>query len=419
MKILVYIPEISNRARYIFNFIFHDILSIEPEFTTIPDEFCSYDGVKISYCDAPFGDEVFFRSSTLLFEKGINKLNNEYGVLKNDCFAFAFFLISRYEEYLPHKRDLNDRYDVTESMAYKHNFLHKPIVNILADNVREEIGKKYPGLKFPPQHYKFIPTIDVDNAYAFREKGFVRTFGAYSRSLLKMNFGDISERTSVLIGKENDPYDVFDYLIKIQKKYNLKPIYFFLVADYGLNDKNVPHTSKKFQALIKLVSDYADVGVHPSYNSSENKEKLKSEISRLSSVLHRDIVKSRQHFLKIHLPDTYRNLIQLGITDDYTMGYASEQGFRAGTCTPFNFYDLINESETNLKIHPFCLMEATLKYYKNIPSERAIDLMKPIIDEVKKVKGTLYTLWHNEFLSDTKEFKGWKKVFEELVEYAL
>ena len=111
--------------------------------------------------------------------------------------------------------------------------------------------------------------------------------------------------------------------------------------------------------------------------------------------------------------------MQLGITDDYTMGYASEPGFRAGTCTPFYFYDLKNEAETSLKIHPFCLMEATFKYYKDISPERAIEQMKPIIDEVKNVNGTLYTLWHNEFLSDVKDFKGWKRVFEEMVEYAV
>lgn len=418
MKILIYTPELTARIRYIFNFIFRDILLAEPEFTINAEEFQSFEGAKISYAQAPLRDEIFFRSSPLLFENGIS-LESKIENPSSDFFATAFYLVSRYEEYLPHKRDMNDRYDVMESLAYKNNFLHKPVVNIWAQQIREEILKKFPQFQFPRQPYKFIPTIDVDNAYAYREKGFVRTFGAYSRSLLKMNFEDISERTNVLLGKENDPYDVFEYLISVQKKHGLMPIYFFLLADYGLNDKNVPHTSKKFQSLIKTISDYAEVGIHPSYNSSENKDKLKTEISRLAEVLHKEITKSRQHFLKIHLPDTYRNLIQLGITDDYTMGYASEFGFRAGTCTPFYFYDLRNETETALRVHPFCLMEATLKYYKNIPPGNAMEQMQPVIDEVKKVNGTLYTLWHNEFLSDVKEFNGWKKVFEEMVEYAV
>lgn len=418
MKILIYTPKLTPRIRYVFNFIFRDILLVKPEFTDHAEEFRSHEGVKISYAENPLGEEVFFRSSPLLLENGIRQ-ESKMEHPADDLFASSFYLISRYEEYLPHKRDMNDRYDVKESITFKNNFLHKPVVNIWADQVREEILKKYPQFQFPKRQYKFIPTIDVDNAYAYREKGFVRTFGAYSRSLLKMNFEDISERTNVLLGKENDPYDVFEYLISVQKKYELKPIYFFLLADYGLNDKNVPHTSKKFQSLIKTVNDYAEVGIHPSYNSAENKEKLKTEISRLAEVLHKDITKSRQHFLKIYLPETYRNLIQLGITDDYTMGYASEMGFRAGTCTPFYFYDLKNEAETALRIHPFCLMEATFKYYKNILPGNALELMKPVIDEVKKAGGTLYSLWHNEFLSDAKEFKGWRKVFEEMVEYAV
>lgn len=422
MNILVYIPSISSRARYIFNLIFRDILLIHPEFTSQKEEFLSFEGIKLTYADSPLGDELFFRASPLLSETGIKPVSPE---IKKDLypgadpFAFAFFLVSRYEEYLPHKRDANDRYDVRGSVAFENNFLGTPVINHWAGKIKAMIAEKYPQAVFPEQHYRFIPTIDVDNAYAYREKGFVRTFGAFSRSLLKFNFGDISTRSNVLLGKENDPYDVFEYLINIQKNSGINPIYFFLLADYGLNDKNVPHTSRKFQALIKSVSDYAEVGIHPSYNSSNDRQRLKTEISRLTNVLHKDITKSRQHFLKIHLPETYRNLIQLGITDDYTMGYSTDPGFRAGICTPFNFYDLAGETETSLKIHPFCLMEATLKYYKNIPPENAFEHMKPVIDDVKKVKGSLYTIWHNEFLSNVNEFEGWRKVFEEMVAYAV
>ena len=99
------------------------------------------------------------------------------------------------------------------------------------------------------------------------------------------------------------------------------------------------------------------------------------------------------------------------------MGYASNYGFRAGTCTPFYFYDLDLEVETNLRVHPFAIMEGTLKYYMGIGPEHAMPHYRRLIDEVKMVNGNFISLWHNDSLNDYKHWKGWKSVFEEMIEY--
>jgi len=70
--------------------------------------------------------------------------------------------------------------------------------------------------------------------------------------------------------------------------------------------------------------------------------------------------------LRLNLPDTYRNLIDEDITDDYSMGYAALPGFRAGICSPYNFYDLDIEVETKLRVHPFMVMDGTLKDYMKL-----------------------------------------------------
>jgi hypothetical protein len=136
-------------------------------------------------------------------------------------------------------------------------------------------------------------------------------------------------------------------------------------------------------------------------------------------VLHTEVTKSRQHFLKLTLPETYRNLIDLDITDDYTMGFASQVGFRASICSPFNFYDLDMELETKLKIHPFAVMEGTLKYYMNVQPEDAMQKIKPLIDQAKAVNGNFISLWHNDTLSDQKLWQGWRSVYEDMVKYAV
>ena len=433
-SLLIYTLKITNRSRYIFNLIFKEILGVDYKLTTDAEELKQCTGAKINYSQHPLSDEIFFLARNLLFETGLTEQNitvsewqgnkiffstGKISSLPFDPFAASFYLVSRYEEYLPHIRDEYDRFDAKESLAYQNGFLQKPVVNKWAQWIKDIIVTRYPDFLFPLQKYQYISTIDIDNAYAYREKGLIRTLGGYAKSLLNMDIKEVGDRTKVLLGLKKDPYDTYDLQFEIQKKYHLTAIYFFLLGDYGVNDKNLPIENRKFQSLIKMIGDYAQVGIHPSFGSNQNPEKLKEEVNRLSKILHKEVTKSRQHFLKLSLPETYRNLIELDITDDYTMGYASQIGFRAGICTPFNFYDLDTESEKKLKIHPFAVMEGTLKYYMRVAPENAMTSIKPLVDEVKAVNGVFISLWHNETLSNEKQWAGWQSVYEEMVKLAV
>ncbi len=431
--LLIYTHKITHRNRYVFNLVFKDILGVDFELTSNVDDFKNSNGYKISYTQNPLCDELFFASRNLLFETGITEQHisvfdfndckvffstGSFSSLPFDVFSASFYLVSRYEEYLPHIRDEHDRFEAKDSIAFMNGFLQKPVVNIWAMWIKELIRKRYSSFVFPEKKFQYISTMDIDNAFAYLEKGFTRTIGGYLKSLSTLNFKEIKERTLVLLGPEKDPYDTYDFQLEIIKKYQFGAIYFFLLGDYGVNDKNLPIESQKFQSLIKRIGDYAKVGIHPSYGSNKSKEQLKKEVDRLSNVLHRDVTKSRQHFLKLILPETYRNLIDLDITDDYTMGFASQVGFRASICTPFNFYDLDMEIETKLKIHPFAVMEGTLKYNMNIAPQDAFNKIKPLIDEVRAVNGDFISLWHNDTLSNKKQWIGWQNVYLEIIEYA-
>jgi hypothetical protein len=196
-------------------------------------------------------------------------------------------------------------------------------------------------------------------------------------------------------------------------------LYFILLADYGLNDKNVPVWNKKFRSLIQSISDYAEVGIHPSFGSNSKPEKLKVEIKRLSEITKFEITQSRQHFLILNLPETYQRLIENEITDDYTMGFATEAGFRASICVPYPFYDLDREEITALMIHPFAFMDATLKYYMKLNPDQALEVVDTLIKEVKNVNGIFMGLWHNETVSDEDLWKGWRKVYEFMISKAV
>jgi len=143
----------------------------------------------------------------------------------------------------------------------------------------------------------------------------------------------------------------------------------------------------------------------------KNEILLKKEKLRLENILNRPILKSRQHYLRIDMPDTYQNKVNLEIQEDYSMGYASQYGFRASTCSPFYFYDLDYEIQTPLKIFPFAVMDGTLRDYLQLSNKRAYEVIVKLANEVKKVDGTFITIFHNETLSNRGRWRRWKKLY--------
>ena len=431
---LVYVTSITNRLRYTFDLLLRDLVGIDYEITTDADKFSFHTGPKINYSSEPIGDELFFYATDLLFEKKIRRQDlsvfdwndtkaffatHPKYIIPFDPFAASFYMVSRYEEYLPFTPDKFQRFDAAESLAFQKGFLNKPVVNIYAKKIRHILKENFPELIFRERSYKYISTIDIDNSWAYKEKGLIRTCGALLRSLSSFDFNLFIERLTVLMGRKKDPYDTYDLLSELQHKYNLKMIYFFLLGDYAENDKNVSISSKKFQSLIKSVADYSETGIHPSFDSNQRSGRMHLEQLRLQKIVKRDITKSRQHFLKLSFPATYRQLIDADITDDFTMGFSGEIGFRAGICTSFYFYDLERETETRLRIHPFAVMDATLRYYMKIMPAEAMSYAGPLIKEVRAVNGTFITIWHNESISDQKPWEGWRGVYEEIIKAAI
>jgi hypothetical protein len=282
--------------------------------------------------------------------------------------------------------------------------------------VMHAIQEKYPEFQFPVKKFKFISTIDIDNAWAIKNKGFYRSTASILKAAIKLNFKEIKQRKAVLAEKDKDPYDTYDYIDSILKKNSDKVKFFFLLGNYGKYDKNISHRNDSYRTLIKKIASKYDIGIHPSYRTGEKNgtKKTIKELKRLQKITGIQITKSRQHFLRLKFPDTYRQLLNAGIIEDYTMGYADQNGFRAGICTPFNFYDLENESTTNLVILPFQVMDVTLKDYLKLSPEEAMKEVENLMLEVKNVNGTFVSIWHNETVTDSGLWKEYRVVFEKM-----
>jgi hypothetical protein len=431
---LVFSPQITHRLRYILDVLLKDDLGLDYKLTADENFFISYQHPKLAYGYKKFSDAVSVGASGLLFEKGIRPQQPEVFKYENvpvffetdttefdlpfDIFSASFFLITRYEEYLPFQQDRHGRFQAEQSFQYKNRFLDNPVVDGYVLMLRKLLQQKFPSLQFRERRFYFTPTYDIDSAFAYKNKGMVRNVGSFFLSLYKGNYESARNLLKVIWGKMKDPFDNYTLLHDLHKEFQLKPVFFFLMGDYDEYDKNISIHISEFKTLIKSIADVAEVGIHPSYASNAKPEKVKTEIGRLSKILNRDIKKSRQHFLKLRFPETYRTLIENEITDDYTMGYSSQPGFRAGYSKPFYFYDLEKEIKTNLKIHPFAFMDATFQYYHEISPKQSLDIILPIIEHLKKVNGNCISLSHNASFFDSKDWSGWTSVYRTILKTA-
>lgn len=424
---LFYVSRVTSRLHYIVNLISQELFKEPAVITTDTNVYRLYEGPRINYSSQRIHDHEFFiQNTSLLFETGIlvqsvgcfeqggyRAFFKNEGDMGFDILAASFYLVSRYEEYLPHAKDEYGRYAHTNSLAYKQGFLNIPLINTWLQDMKRLLKDKFPDTYFPATGFKFLATYDIDVAYSYLHKGWWRNLGGGLRSLLKRQFRLLAERINVLIGKQRDPYDSYEWLDALHLYCRPKALYFFLMADKrSIYDKNIHPGHPAMQKLIGYHANGYAIGIHPSWQSGDEDALLREEKEMLEYISEKAITDSRQHYIRFTLPGTYQKLIKAGIQNDYSMGYGSINGFRASIASPFNWYDLEKEEETSLRIHPFCFMESNAFFEQKLTPQQAFDEMMHYYYIVKKVNGLLITIWHNSFLGTDPEWKGWREVYE-------
>lgn len=435
--LLIHVPKLTNRLGYTLNVVFQHLLHADFSITTDEEYFLSHGDAKLSYGPRRVGDSLFIRSHGLLSETSIEEqkphaecrdgqwiLFPVYGRdldMDFDPLAATFYLVSRYEEYLPHREDEHGRFGAEESLAYREGFLQQPVVDQWAQLIKRKLTERYPDITLPTQNYRFVQTVDIDAAWCYLHKGAFRTLMGLGRDIFsRHDWEEVRRRFRVLRHRETDPYDTFDYIIETHqvRAPGSHLLFFVLLADYDEYDKPTSHLNPNMRELVQHLDDYAKMGIHPGYHSLEHPMGTDTEIKRLEGIIHRTIVRARYHFLRMKLPRSYRILEHAGIKHDYTMGYADVAGFRAGISVQYPFYDLERDHETELLIHPFCVMDTTLQKYMALTPDEGLNKYKELIDSIRAVGGTYCCIIHNQNLTDLYGWKGWREVYEQMLEYA-
>src|SRR3954469_6948446 len=247
MSALVFTNTITPRLQYIVAFVSDTFFNKQLQLTNNAALYNNAEGFKINYtAERISSSELHIQPVDLLFEKNITKQPIECfdwlglkvffrtgGDISFDIFAATFYLISRYEEYLPYAKDEFGRYAHTNSFAFREHFLHLPLANLWWVKLLWFLSKKY---QYSPQNssstaFRFIPTYDVDIAYSYKDKGLIRATGALIKEISGGSIKAINERIDVLAGKKKDPFDTFGWLDALHEKHQLQPVYFFLLAE--------------------------------------------------------------------------------------------------------------------------------------------------------------------------------------------
>ncbi len=425
--LLLHSKSITPRLQYIVNFFSQELFDEPILLTSNKPYFIHYQGPRINYHFEELSDnELLIAPVPLLFEKGIIEQEiscfeinfhkaffQTTGDIHFDVFAASFYLLSRYEEYLPHEKDGYGRFSHTASLAFREEFLHLPLVNIWIQEFKKVLQKKFPGIKFKRRPFVNMITYDVDIAYSYLYKGLWRNLGGTARSLLRGEWSLVKERWQVLLKMKPDPFDCFEWLDALHLYCRIQPHYFFLVARKPSRyDKNVSTSARPFRKLIEYYSSTYNVGIHPSWQSGDDESLLREEMEWLEVICDKKIRAGRQHYLRFSLPGTYRRLIGEGMEREFSMGYGTINGFRASVSSPFNWYDLEREEETALVVYPFCFMDANAFYEAKFTPKEAYEELMRYYDIVKKVNGVFISLWHNHLLGTDRRTAGWSAMFE-------
>jgi hypothetical protein len=409
--LLIYTEKLSPRINYVFRQVCGNILGFEVGFTSKIEEFIAHEGMKLSYGKQKMGNELFVQQADLLTEQGFSDIEikiskwgdipcffrvSEQSDIPFDIFAASFYLLSRYEEYLPFVKDSLGRFPAEESLAFKHGFLRKPIVDIWAFEFEKILLERFPNEKIPRKKPSVKTIIAVAEAYRYRKRGMVRTIGGAMRDLAALKPRLLLERFKVLTFNVKDPYDVFDVLVGFLKKKKLGFQFMFQLSDYSRINKNLSFHKKKYQSLIKSMGDYAKTGLLLGDDATTDFKTLRAEKRRYQNIMNTPLEFVLNDRFNLNLPEAYNNFDKLEIKRDFSMGYVNSVGFRAGTSHPFLFYDIALERISPLVVEPYAFNS---KMFKRAHLSSVRDELLEVAKETQKISGNLNLIFENSDFS--------------------
>ena len=306
-----------------------------------------------------------------------------------DIFAASFYLITRYEEYLPHRKDAYGRYAHENSPRLKKIFstCHG---KHLGKRIRQKTEREIPTFNYQPSTFNFLPTYDIDIAWSYKHKGLLRNLEDSSNRLRQ-------KRWRVLAGIRPDPFDSYNWLHELHAtRYQLDPVYFFLVAGKnGQCNKNIlPHNDSMWKLIRQHATRYT-VGLHPSMAKQGCPFIARQRKKQLEAMSGLPVQRSRQHYIRFSSEDTtegyWKRASQMIIR--WVMEASTASGLR---WLLRSIGIILKRKNKRNRIHPFCFMDANSLFLTKQNTEQTwteLDLYNCMQGKFRN----LAAIWHNNF----------------------
>ncbi|MEO6189348.1 MAG: polysaccharide deacetylase family protein [Saprospiraceae bacterium] len=428
-KVSIYCEKASNGFQYVLDFIASQFKELEFIVIHSKEDYLNSKLPKINYSNLRILEPELFIQNREFFNSiheipfpSITYLNHQCVLFPSvveddlgfDIFTAIFWMLTNYEERSNLNRDQHGRFLAQYSCLYENKEFTNPLVDQWVNIFIDKINIKY-GTKFiRTSQFRWSIGIDVDQAWKYKHKSSWNQFGGMAKSLLSFNFKEFKNRYNTILLDTQDPFDTYKYLDSFNL---LKEQLIFFILSKTNNELDATH-SIQFKSYTHLLQDLKTkyfIGLHPSYDSKNDVKLIKSQKSELEEILRKSVTMSRQHFLRLQNPETYRHLISLGFEKDYSICYADHSGFRTGTCHPYHFFDVEANQVSSLIIQPVQAMDRTyLQQMKYSPAE-TIQNIETLIHDCKKFQGQFHLIWHNSSFDYQAEWKGWEGVFDEII----
>lgn len=324
-----------------------------------------------------------------------------------DLIASAFFLLSRYEECIRREiRDQHGRFPGRESLPYRAGFLRRPVVEEYGALLRRLLRRTGAKVHEPAPGFRHVwLTHDVDCIWTWNN--YYRALRSAVKRVLTRQPEKLRPLLSVWNYRKYDPAYTFPYLKEQDEAVRAAlgaerctPVYFLMGCE-SRTTYDIEYLSNRTRAetlLQDLAGGGREIGYHVSYAASLDKTQVRSEAERIRETTGRPLTLTRNHYLASREPADFYSLLDAGLTDDFTMGYADEAGFRLGTCRPVRWIDPEKRTVTPLTLHPMTVMECTLDApaYMNIQEEEtAFSVVKELLRAIHAHGGEAVLLWHS------------------------
>jgi len=337
-----------------------------------------------------------------------------------DIFASAFFMLSRWEEHANNQTDSHQRFPADQSLAYKYDFLDRPVVNEYIELFKSLVHQLCPTVRSKQRSFNFSNTHDIDKLELFESARdfFLKPIKA---SILRKDPSIFLHQAKLAWNAAHgtDPFFNFSYLMDVSESANITSHFYFMAANTrSVYDNGYDISDPRLKDIFKEIKSRGHkIGFHPSYYTFKNTKLFSEEKTRLQIATATEISTGRQHYLRFSAPQTWQLWEDNGMTESSTISYSGYSGFRCGICYQFPVFNFLTKKQLKLNEKPLTAMEASIA--KNGSTARASlsKYLSQSIEQVKRYEGDYVLLWHNSSFkySVWKQYEG---AFEQTIDTA-